>query len=52
MKQVSDVSWEIPVSYKPGMNVPARIYATKKLLDAMDSGVIEQATNVACPRAL
>ena len=48
MKQVSDVSWEIPVSYKPGMNVPARIYATKKLLDAMDSGVIEQATNVAC----
>ncbi len=48
MKQVSDVSWDIPVSYKPGMNVPARIYATKKLLDAMDSGVIEQATNVAC----
>ncbi|MDE1854106.1 MAG: RtcB family protein [Thaumarchaeota archaeon] len=30
------------------MNVPARIYASKKLLDAMDSGVIEQATNVAC----
>ena len=48
IKQVSEVSWEIPTSYKPGMNVPARIYATKKLLDAMDSGVIEQATNVAC----
>ena len=48
MKQVSEVSWEIPPSYKRGMNVPARIYATKKLLDAMDSGVIEQATNVAC----
>jgi tRNA-splicing ligase RtcB (3'-phosphate/5'-hydroxy nucleic acid ligase) len=30
------------------MRVPARIYATKKLLDAMDSGVIEQVTNVAC----
>lgn len=48
MKQVSEVSWEIPVSYKPGMHVPVRIYATKKLLDAMDAGVIEQATNVAC----
>ncbi|MDG7005685.1 MAG: RtcB family protein, partial [Nitrososphaerota archaeon] len=29
------------------MNVPARIYATKKLLEAMDNGVIEQVTNVA-----
>jgi len=45
---VSEVSWEIPTSYKPGMHVPARIYATKKLLDSMDSGVIDQATNVAC----
>ncbi len=47
-KQVSDVSWEIPTSYKPGMLVPAKIYATKKLLAAMDSGVIEQVTNLAC----
>jgi len=30
------------------MLVPARIYATRKLLDGMDSGVIEQVTNVAC----
>jgi tRNA-splicing ligase RtcB len=45
---VSDVAWEIPKSYKPGMQVPARLYATKKLLDNMDSGVIEQVTNVAC----
>ncbi len=46
-KQISDVVWEIPPTYKAGMNVPARIYATKKLLEAMDSGVIEQVTNVA-----
>ena len=46
-KQISDVVWEIPPSFKAGMNVPARIYATKKLLEAMDSGVIEQVTNVA-----
>jgi tRNA-splicing ligase RtcB (3'-phosphate/5'-hydroxy nucleic acid ligase) len=46
-KQISEVIWEIPTSYKQGMNVPARIYATKKLLDGMDQGVIEQVTNVA-----
>jgi tRNA-splicing ligase RtcB (3'-phosphate/5'-hydroxy nucleic acid ligase) len=46
-KQISDVVWEIPTSYKAGMNVPARIYATKKLLEEMDNGVIEQVTNVA-----
>jgi len=47
-KKVSDVTWEIPRSYKQGMLVPARIYATRKLLDGMDRGVIEQVTNVAC----
>lgn len=46
-KQVTEVSWEIPTSYKEGMRVPARIYATKQLLDHMDNGVIEQVTNVA-----
>ena len=39
--------WEIPPDYKQGMKVPARIYASQKLLDAMDSGVFEQITNVA-----
>jgi len=48
IKKISDVVWEIPTSYKEGMNVPARIYATKKLLDAMDHGVFDQVTNVAC----
>lgn len=48
IKQVSEVVWEVPTTYKKGMNVPARIYATKKLLDGMDSGVFEQVTNVAC----
>ena len=48
VKQISDVSWEIPSTYMAGMNVPARIYASRKLLENMDSGVIEQVTNVAC----
>jgi len=48
IKKISDTLWEIPVSYKKGMNVPARIIATKKLLDSMDQGVFDQITNVAC----
>lgn len=48
VKRISDTVWEIPVSYKPGMLVPARIYATEKLLSEMDQGVFEQITNVAC----
>ena len=48
MKQVDKTVWEIPASYKKGMLVPARIYATKKLLAEMDDGVFNQVTNVAC----
>jgi tRNA-splicing ligase RtcB len=40
--------WEIPPEAKPGMRVPARIYASAALLERMDQGVFEQVTNVAC----
>ena len=46
-KKVSDVIWEIPTSFKKGMQVPARIYATKKIVDQMDLQVYDQITNVA-----
>jgi len=46
-KKVSETIWEIPVSYKEGMRVPARIYATEKLIQDIDEGVIDQITNVA-----
>jgi tRNA-splicing ligase RtcB (3'-phosphate/5'-hydroxy nucleic acid ligase) len=45
--RVSDAIWEIPVSYKEGMRVPARIYANEKLMRDMDAGVFDQVTNVA-----
>ncbi len=48
MNRITDVTWEIPTSFKEGMRVPARIYASKGLVDSMDSGVLEQVTNVAC----
>src|SRR6266516_1461875 len=48
VKKISDTVWELPTSYKKGMLVPARIYATGKLIKEMDAGVFEQVTNVAC----
>ncbi|MBS0167637.1 RtcB family protein [Nitrospira sp. CMX1] len=46
--RVTDEVWEIPVTEKAGMLVPARIYATPGILQAMDRGVFDQVTNVAC----
>lgn len=48
MKRLADALWEIPASYKPGMRVPARVYATETLLEQMDATVFDQLTNVAC----
>jgi tRNA-splicing ligase RtcB len=45
--QINENLWEIPPSYKKGMRVAVRIYASKPLLDAMDPAVFEQAANVA-----
>jgi len=45
--RVSDVTWDIPRGFKEGMRVPARITATRKLLDDMDLQVYDQITNVA-----
>ena len=38
---VGDCVWEIPPGEKPGMLVPARIYASAALLGRMDQGVFE-----------
>ncbi len=47
-RPVGECIWEIPPTEKPGMRVPARIYASEALLAGMDQGVFEQVTNVAC----
>lgn len=47
LERVSDNVWEIPVSHKEGMRVPARILGTESLIDDMDEAVIDQVTNVA-----
>lgn len=46
-RKISDTVWEVPMDYKEGMRVPARIYATEGLLRKMDEGVVDQITNVA-----
>jgi tRNA-splicing ligase RtcB len=48
VNRITDEIWEIPMAEKPGMLVPARIYATEGILQAMDSGVFDQLTNFAC----
>jgi tRNA-splicing ligase RtcB len=48
VRPVGECIWEIPPEEKPGMLVPARIYASETLLAGMDAGVFEQVTNVAC----
>jgi tRNA-splicing ligase RtcB len=47
IEQISDTIWELPISYKEGMRVPARIYGTERLIQEMDETVYEQVTNVA-----
>ncbi len=47
-KRLSNNIWEVPIDFKPGMNVPARILSSPELFDSIDDRVIDQITNVAC----
>lgn len=45
--KISDYLWELPISYKQGMKVPAKIVASEDLVSEMEEIVFEQAANVA-----
>ena len=47
IREVRPAVWEIPKNFRPYMNVPVRIYMTKKMLDMTEDGAIQQAMNVA-----
>ncbi len=47
IQKISDTIWEAPITFKESMRVPARIYATEKLMSEMDEDVLDQITNVA-----
>ena len=46
LNKINDYEWEIPK--KGSMRVPAKIFASKKILEEMDDKVYEQLVNVAC----
>lgn len=47
LRRVGDALWELPKTFKPGMRVPARLFGTEKLIQAMEKEVFDQAANVA-----
>ncbi len=48
LNKVNDYCWEIPVSYKDGMRVPGRIYASEAMLEHIwQEKVFQQVANVA-----
>jgi tRNA-splicing ligase RtcB len=47
LTRIADTIWELPRAYRDGMNVPGRIYATERLLESMEDGVLDQIANVA-----
>lgn len=48
LKKISEYEWEIPKSFREDMRVPVRIFATRKLLEAvMDDRSLEQSVNSA-----
>jgi tRNA-splicing ligase RtcB len=48
VKKIDDYRWEIPTSYKPGMTVPGRIFASEAMLDHIwEEQVFQQVANVA-----
>ena len=53
LKKISDFLWEIPKTYKDGMNVPARVFSSEQMLDEIFSDKsLWQLTNVATLRGI
>lgn len=47
LTRINDHTWELPISYKPGMRVPGRIFVSEHLLSILEKETIEQVANVA-----
>jgi tRNA-splicing ligase RtcB len=48
VKKIDDYRWEIPTSYKEGMSVPGRIFASESMLDHIwEEHAFDQVANVA-----
>ncbi len=48
LTKIDDYRWELPADYRPGMRVPARIYADRAMIEQLEGDqAIQQAANVA-----
>jgi tRNA-splicing ligase RtcB len=49
LHKINDYLWELPTSYKPGMRVPGRVYASEQMLEHIvgEHNALEQVANVA-----
>ena len=45
--KINNWLWEIPISFRDDMRVPARIYASEKMLDEIEPDALQQVINVA-----
>jgi len=45
--RTSDLEWEVPVGFVPGMRVPGRFYLSEQLAKTLEEGAIRQLANVA-----
>ena len=47
LRRIAPALFELPATFRPGMRVPVRVFATEKLAAEMDDQVFAQAANVA-----
>jgi tRNA-splicing ligase RtcB len=47
IRRIADGVWQLPTTFRSGMRVPIRVFATEGLVRAMDDAVFRQAANVA-----
>jgi tRNA-splicing ligase RtcB len=52
LKRIDEATWELPTSFRAGMLVPVRVFATDVLVRHMDDAVFRQAANVATLRGI
>jgi len=48
LKRIDEVQWEIPISKREGMKVPARVFVDEKMLESVDETSLDQLANAAC----
>ena len=48
IQKINDYEWLLPKNARDRMNVDAKIFANKNILDNIEDDAVQQLTNVAC----